>query len=226
MIKNELTAQKRETLGSAVNKIREQGFIPAELYGHNAKNIHLSLPKKEFFEVFKITGGNEIINLSIDDKKIPVLIHEVQKNSLSSEFIHVDLYQVKMTEKIIVNVPVEFIGEAPAVKEKDGVLVKTMQEIKVEALPANLPHSIKIDLTKLDEIGKNIHVNDLEIPEGVKVIAEPEAVVATVTEKVKEEEIVPEVKIEEIVTEGEEKKAQAAKEETEKDATTEEKEKK
>lgn len=209
----ELVAQKREILGKAVNKLRNTGIIPAELYGHNVKNIHLGLPKKEFSEIFKAAGENEIINLIIDEKKIPVLVHDIQKNYLTDEIIHVDFYQVKMTEKITVATPLEFIGEAPAIKEKDGVLVKAMHEIKVEALPAHLPHSIKVDLTPLDEIGKSIYVSDLSIPNDVKVLVDSKTVVATITEKAKEEVVIEEPKIEEIVTEAEAKRAQAEKEE-------------
>lgn len=209
----ELVAQKREILGRAVKQLRNTGVIPAELYGHNVKNIHLSLPKKEFSEIFKTVGENEIINLIVDDKKIPVLAHDIQKNYLTDEIIHVDFYQVKMTEKITVATPLEFIGEAPAVKEKDGVLVKAMHEIKVEALPTHLPHSIKVDLTSLNEIGKSIYVGDLFIPNDVKVLVDSKTVIATITEKAKEEEVVvEEPKIEEIVTEAEAKRAQAEKE--------------
>ncbi|MFA5386148.1 MAG: 50S ribosomal protein L25 [Candidatus Paceibacterota bacterium] len=215
----EIIAQKREILGKAVSQLRETGVIPAELYGHNVKNIHLGLPKKEFSDVFKVAGENEIINLVVDDKKIPVLVHDIQKNALTDEIIHVDFYQVKMTEKIIVATPLDFVGEAPAIKEKDGVLVKAMHEIKVEALPANLPHSIKVDLSSLDDIGKNIHVGDLSIPKDVKVLVDPQTVVATITEKAKEEEVVvEEPKVDEIVTEAEAKRAQAEKEKTEEGA--------
>ena len=209
----ELIAQKRNIFGKSVSRLRKNDLIPAELYGHGVENIHLSLPKKEFSEVFKRTGENEIINLAIDDKKIPVLIHETQVNSLTDEVIHVDLYQIKMTEKITVNVPLEFINDAPAVKEKDGVLVKAMHEIKIEALPGNLCHSIKVDLSSLDDIGKSIYVNNLFIPAEIKVLVDLQTVVATIAEKA-EEEAAPaeEVKIEEIVTEAEEKHTKEEKE--------------
>lgn len=208
----ELIAQKRDILGKAVSRLRNNGLIPAELYGHGVENIHLSLPKKEFSEAFKRAGENEIVNLVIDDKKIPVLIHEREINSLTDEVIHVDLYQIKMTEKIIVNVPLEFINDAPAVKEKDGVLVKAMYELKIEALPANLPHSIKVDLSPLSDIGKSIYVSDLPMPKDVKIMVETKTVVATITEKAKEEVVVEQPKVEEIKTEAEEKRAKEQKE--------------
>jgi len=208
----ELIAQKRDIFGKAVSRLRNSGLIPAELYGHGVENIHLNLPKKEFSEVFKNAGENEIVNLVIDNKKIPVLIHEREINPLTDEVIHVDLYQIKMAEKITVNVPLEFINDAPAIKEKDGVLVKTMHELKIEALPANLPHSIKVDLSPLNDIGKSIYVGDLPIPKDVKVLIEAKTAVATITEKAKEEIIVEQPKVEEIKTDAEEKRAKEQKE--------------
>jgi len=208
----ELIAQKRDIFGKAVSRLRNSGLIPAELYGHGVENIHLNLPKKEFSEVFKNAGENEIVNLVIDNKKIPVLIHEREINPLTDEVIHVDLYQIKMAEKITVNVPLEFINDAPAIKEKDGVLVKTMHELKIEALPANLPHSIKVDLSPLNDIGKSIYVGDLPILEDVKVLIEAKTAVATITEKAKEEVIIEQPKVEEIKTEAEEKRAKEQKE--------------
>jgi len=219
----ELIAQKRNIFGKSVNRLRKSDLIPAELYGHGVENIHLSLPKKDFLKVFKLVGENEIVNLIIDNKKVPVLIHEIQTNPLTDEIIHVDLYQVKMTEKITVNVPLEFINEAPAIKEKDGVLVKAMHEIKIEALPGSLCHSIKVDLSSLDDIGKSIYVKNLSIPSGIKALIDPETVVATIIEKTKEEvSAAPaeEIKPEEVITEAEEKRAKKEKEQSEQ--TTEE----
>ncbi len=207
----ELIAQTRNIFGKPVSRLRKSGLIPAELYGHGINNIHLSLPKKEFSKAFKSAGENEIINLILEDKKIPVLIHDVQVDPISQNIIHVDLYQVKMTEKIIVNVPLEFTGEAPAVKEKGGILVKAMQDIKIEALPGNLPHSIKVDLSPLNEIGKSIYVSDLSLPSETKTPLDPQTVVATVIAKT--EEVTPsEVTVEEIPTEAEIKRAEEQKE--------------
>lgn len=202
----ELNVQKREIFGKKVNSLRRENLIPAELYGHGLENIHLSVPAKEFSKLFKEAGESTIINLNLENKKLPVLIHEVSVDPLSDKIIHIDFYQVKMDEKIITSVPLKFIGEAPAVKEKEGILIKAVQEIEVEALPSDLPHNIEVDISQLSDIGMSIHVKDLKIDKKVKVLADLETVVATVTEPAKEEVVEKPITVEEVKVEGEEDK--------------------
>lgn len=184
----DLQVQKRNILGRGVKALRKQGLVPAELYGRGLENLHLSAPAKEFKKVFKDAGENTIVNLLVEREKHPVLINGVSFDYLSGDVESVDFYQVRMDEKLKVNVPVEFIGIAPAVKEKNGVLVKSLQEVEVEVLPADIPHEFKVDLSKLADIGQSIYVKDLAVPERVKILVAPETVVATVIAKVTEEE--------------------------------------
>jgi len=202
----ELIVQKREIFGKKVKALRKQGFIPAELYGHGVENIHLSVPAKDFLKIFKEAGESTIINLSLENKKLPVLIHDVVVDPINDQIIHIDFYQIKMDEKITTSVPLEFIGEAPAVREKGGILVKAMQEIEIEALPADLPASIKVNLNNLSEIGKSIYVKDLQVTKGLKILVESETVVATVIEAAKEEFEEKPITVEEVKVEREEKK--------------------
>ena len=218
----ELIVQKREIFGKKVNSLRRESLIPAELYGHDLENIHLSVPAKDFSKLFKEAGESTIINLNLENKKLPVLIHEVSVDPLSDKIIHIDFYQVRMDEKITTSVPLEFIGEAPAVKEKEGILVKAVQEIEVEALPGDLPHNIEVDISQLSDIGMSIHVKDLKIDKKVKVLADPETVVATVTEPAKEEVVEKPITVEEVKVEGEEKKKEEGEEkEVEKETSSE-----
>ncbi|MEE8131893.1 MAG: 50S ribosomal protein L25 [Candidatus Paceibacterota bacterium] len=209
----ELTVQKREIFGKKVKELRKQDLIPAELYGHGFENLHLSVPAKDFSRIFNEAGESTIIKLKVEGgdgkekgSELNVLVHDIQKNVLTDEISHIDFYQVRMDEKIKAAVPLEFIGEAPAVKEKGGVLIKSVHEIEVEVLPADLPHNIPVNLDELDDIGKNIHMKDIKIDEKVKVLIEPETVIATVIEPIKEEEKVEEVSVEEVEVEGEEAK--------------------
>lgn len=189
----ELKIQARKILGKKVETLRQQGLIPAELYGHGIKNLHLSLSAKDFQKVFKEAGESTIVNLiTEDDKKIPVMIHDVVSDPISEKILSVDFYQIKLTEKIKIPVPIEFIGEAPAVKNFGGILVKPLQEIEVEALPQDLPHHFEVDLSPLDEIKKSILVKDLKINDKVKISVNPEMIVATVIEAKPEEEEVKE----------------------------------
>src|SRR3989344_4402675 len=184
----ELSVQKRSILGRGVKSLRKQGLVPAELYGKGVANLHLAVPSKEFKKVFKEAGENTLVNLLVEKEKHPVLINDVSFDYLSGDVESVDFYQVRMDEKLKVGVPVEFLGIAPAIKEKNGVLVKSLQEIEVEVLPADIPHEFKVNLSKLADIGQSVYVKDLDIPERVKVLVAPETVVATVIAKVTEEE--------------------------------------
>ncbi len=207
----ELAVQKREKFGKETRALREQGLIPAELYGKGVKNLHLAIPAKDFRKVFKAAGESTMINVLIDGEKRPAMIYDVAIDPVSDEILNVDLYQVRLDEKIKIKVPIEFIGEAVAIKDKGGVLVKAMQEIEVEALPVNIPRSISVDVSKLDDIGQSITVKDLDIGADVKALAEDNSVVVTVTAKMTEEEeakLAAEVKPEEVKVETEEKKAE------------------
>jgi large subunit ribosomal protein L25 len=215
----ELSVQKRDTLGRGVRSLRAQGLVPAELYGRGLENLHVSIPKKEFKKVFKEAGENTVVTVVLDGKKHPVLIQAVSYDPITDEIQNVDLYQVRMDEKLKVGVPVEFVGIAPAVKEKNGLLVKSLQELEIEALPGDIPHDIQVDLSGLMDIGQSIYVKDLSVPARVRVLVGPDTVVATVTAKVTEEEELAMQQaagagVEAVKVESEEKKAEREAEKT------------
>ncbi len=205
----DLSVQKREKFGKAVNALRKQGLIPAELYGRGVENLHLEVPTKDFLKAWKQAGSSTIVNILVDNKKYPTLIYEVKKNYLTGEVEHVDFYAVRMDEKIKAKIPLKFVGEAAAVKEKGGVLNKAMAEIEVEALPANLPHSFEVDISSLDDLNKSIYVKDIKVPKDVSVVVNLETVIATITPPAKEEEKVEApLDVSAVKVEGEEKKAE------------------
>lgn len=187
-----LSAKKRD-LSANINSLRKEGFIPAELYGHGFENEHLIIPVKEFTKVFKESGESMVITIEVEGDKEPynVLIHEVVNSPLSGEFEHIDFYRLHMDEKTTAHVEIIFIGESPAVKEKRGLLIKGFHEVEVEALPADLPHEIEVDVSGLNEVGDAIHVADLKISPKVKILTEPETVIVSITELVKEEVAAP-----------------------------------
>lgn len=183
----ELQVQKREQVGKSA-ALRKAGLIPLELYGKGVENLHLTAQAKEFKKVLKEAGENTIVNAILNNKKYPVIIHDVVRDGMTGDILNVDLYQVRMDEKIKLMVPLEFIGVSPAIKEKNGLLVKSLHEIEVEALPMDVPHIVQIDISKISEIGQSLYVKDLNLPKTVKILFEPETVVATVTAKTTEEE--------------------------------------
>lgn len=203
----ELIAQKREIFGKKVKSLKKLGLIPAEFYGHGMENLHLSVLAKDFMKIWKQAGESAIVKLEAIGKKFNVLIHDINKDPLTDEISHIDFYNVKMDEKIRAKIQISFEGIAPAVKEKGGVLVKAAHELEVEALPADLPHQIKVDLSSLLEIGSSILVKDLSVDKKVKILIDDQTVVASVVEMAKEEEIpVAAMTVEDIKVETEEKK--------------------
>lgn len=187
-----LIAKKREISGKKVKVLRKEGLLPAVLYGKETKPMSLVLGKKEFQKIYKTAGENALIDIEIDGKETrKVLISDPQIDPVTSEPVHTDFHQVKLTEKVTANVPLEFIKEeeAPAIKELEGTLIKDKDEIEVECFPQDIPHSIEVDVTVLKTFDDMIHISDLKIPENVKVLNEQEEVVATVMPPRSEEEL-------------------------------------
>lgn len=210
-----LLAETRQNLGKKVRTLRKEGLLPGVLYGPEIESQPIEVDSKEFEKVYGEAGESSLISLKIGKKEFSVLIHEIQKDPISGEPIHVDFYQPILTEEVEASVPLVFEEEAPAVKELGGTLVKEIQEIEVKALPQNLPHEIKVNVESLKTFDDEILVKDLKLPEGVKALKEPNEIVAAVLppEKVEEELEKPiEEKVEE-VEEAEEKEEKEEKEE-------------
>jgi large subunit ribosomal protein L25 len=203
----ELKVEKRTSFGKAAAALRQAGMIPAELYGHGIPNVHLAVKAVDFEKVYREVGENTIVNVIVDGAARPVLIYDIQKDPLTDQLLAVDFYQVKMDEKITADVPLKFIGEAPAVKE-GGILIKAMNEVEVKALPQDLPENIEVNLLKLAAIGDSLYVRDLPASSKYEYIVEPNTVVASITEQVKEEVVETPLAPEQVVVETEEKKAE------------------
>ena len=212
-----LSAKIRKDLGKKVKNLRKKGILPGVLYGPKIKTKPLEIDLKEFEKIYKEAGESSLItlvitkgedealasspSLEIDKKKSPVLIHEVKLDPLTEKPIHVDFYQPSLEEEVTAEVPLVFEGEAAAVKDLGGTLVKNISEVEVKALPQNLPHEIKVNIDCLKTFEDNIFIKDLLIPKDVKILKEPGEIVATVArpEKVEEELEKPiEEKVEEV----------------------------
>ena len=198
-----LTAKIRKELGKKVKFLRKQEILPAVLYGPKIKNLNLEVDLKEFEKIYKEAGESSLISLNVEGKKqkFLVLIHQIQFHPITGKPIHVDFYQPSLEEEIEATVPIIFEGEAPAVKTLEGTLVKNISEIEVKAKPTNLPKEIRVSIEKLKTFEDSIKISDLKLPEGVKILRDPEEIVALVTppEKVEEELEKPiEEKVEEV----------------------------
>ncbi len=183
----ELPTKSRTLFGKQTNRLRREGFIPAELYGHGFKNAHLSVPLKAFKDVFREAGTSTIIALVTEGgEKIPALIAHVECDALSHEFLSIDLHHIRRDEQVRAKVPIEFSGTAPAVKA-GHLVVTVLTELEVEALPAELPHRLSVDIAHLTDIGQTIHVGNIPLPKGVKTHTPADTVVITVSERRREE---------------------------------------
>jgi len=176
-----LAAKLREALGKQTIGLREAGEIPAVVYGGKEETKSIVVNAIEFKKVLRGAGESSIVSLDLADKKLDVLIHEVQTDPISGEPIHIDFYVVSQDKELEVDVPLVFEGVSPAVK-LGGSLVKVLHELAVSALPKNLPHDIKVDVSVLTDMDSQILVKDLVLPNGVKALVEAEEVVASITE--------------------------------------------
>ena len=185
----ELKAQPRTELGKKSKTLREKGFLPAVLYGEGVPSQPLAVLHKDFEKIYREAGESTLVKLEVADKLYNVLVHDVAHDPLRGKPIHADFYAVRMDKVIHAKVPLVFEGEAPAVKNEGGVLIKVMKELEVAALPQDLPHEFKIDVTSLKTVQSKIIVADIPLPPGVKIIAHAEEVVVLVEPPRSEEEL-------------------------------------
>ena len=226
-----LKSKLRKETGKKVKKYRQDGLVPAVVYGKKIPSRNLWVDLLEMEKVYSRAGENTIIELDVKGgKKVNVLIHDIQVNPLSENFSHVDFFQIRMDEKIETEIPLEFTGEAPAVKELGGVLVKNMDDVPVSCLPADLPSMLEVNIEKLKTFDDRFKVSELSVSEKVKILLDSETIIALVSPPRSEEEMAKlDEKIEEDVTkvegvEEEVKEGEEAKEkETEEKKSEEEK---
>lgn len=206
-----LTAKIRKETGKKVKNLRKKGLLPAVLYGPEIKNQSLEIDLKEFDKVYKETGENTLISLELQGskEKYLVLIHNPAKDFLTGIPLHVDFYQPSLEEKIEASIPVVLRGESLAVKDLGGTLIKTISEIRIKALPQNLPKEIAVDISGLKTFEDHVLVKDLKSGDEVEILTGQEDIVVSVAppQKVEEELAKPvEEKVEEVKVVEKEKK--------------------
>ena len=169
--KFELAAQHRNTVGSGIKALRRSGKVPGVVYGHNIASSSIQLDTRDLGNVLRKVGRNSLITLDIDGSQRMVLRHEVQRDPVTRALLHIDFYEVSMTEKITASVRILIIGEtvSPDLKSGAGVLLQERSSIEIECLPSDLFDTITIDVTKF-KIGDVVRLKDLAIPSGVTVL--------------------------------------------------------
>lgn len=205
----ELKVTNREVLGKKVRFLRRQGITPVHLFGPGTKSMALQCDTAKLQRVLAEAGKTRLISLKLDNEKRPrnVVVREVQIAPRTGESLHVDFYQVKMAEEVKVEVPVVLVGEAPALKLKENMLVQELNALTIECLPDKIPASVELDLSSLTESEQAVRVKDIELDKEITVLNDPELLVVRISarrvEKIEEEEKVVAEEVVEVPEEAE-----------------------
>jgi large subunit ribosomal protein L25 len=174
-----LSTQKRDTTKTN-NALRAADLVPCVVYGNETENTSIMCDYNTLYRVYAKAGESTVIDLDIDGKTLPVLVHAIDFHPVTDRIIHVDFYAVNLKKKIQASVPLNIVGVSPAVKEAGGVLLAVRDHVTVECLPKDLPHVIDLDISVLVDFETVVHVSDLTIPTGVGVLDEQDLTIATV----------------------------------------------
>ena len=187
-----LTVEKRDTKAN-LNANRKAGKIPAIFYGRKEKSTPIWVPEKDFLKVLKKAGETSVIELKSGEHELQALIHEIDADPVTDVIRHADFYVIEKDKKLELSIPIHFIGISPAVKDLGGILVKVLHEIKIEALPKDLPQSFEVDISSLATFESQILAKDIKLPAHVELKINSDDVVAAVDQprEEKEEEVAP-----------------------------------
>jgi large subunit ribosomal protein L25 len=176
-----LSAEHREITGKKVARLRRAGKVPAVVYGHGIDSSNISVDGHDFEQLRRHLGQNALVDLSIDGKKArPVLVHDIHVHPVNRRTLHVDLFLVRMTEEMTVDVPVSAIGESPAVNLQGGTLLHPIESVRVRALPDHLPQVLEYSIEGLVDFDAAVHVRDLVVPSDVTLLTDGDEIVAKV----------------------------------------------
>ncbi|MBN2407325.1 MAG: 50S ribosomal protein L25 [Elusimicrobia bacterium] len=202
---------REEASEEKVSQLRRGGRIPAILYGPDTKNVSIIVDEKAFKGAISTEHGeNALIKLTVGGKKpVTTIVKEIQVHPVTTKIIHIDFCQINLAEKVEVEVPLEFEGEAPGVKEEGGVLEHIIRKIRVRCLPTIIPDKFELDVSGL-RIGDVLKIKDISAVEGVEILADPEAIAVNLVAatEFKEPEEAPEQAEPEVI--GKEKKEEEA----------------
>ncbi|MGI6486343.1 MAG: 50S ribosomal protein L25/general stress protein Ctc [Thermoanaerobacterales bacterium] len=206
-----LKAENRPISGkSALKNVRRTGKLPAVVYGKQYENKQIAVDASEVNKLLKVYGGSSIINLVVDGEEIPVIMKEIQRDTLNDVIQHIDFMKVSMTDEITLNVPIYLIGDAQGIKV-GGILQNQKRELSIKSLPQDIPETVELDVSNLN-IGDSLTVADINLGDKVTILDDPdEVIVSIIAPKVAEEIEEPEAEEEEeqaepeVVAKGKEK---------------------
>lgn len=206
MEKTIINATKRTVKGKGVGALRRQGVLPGVLYGHKFDSVAIQMNLREATNILRHVSQSKIVTIDLEGKEVATLVRERQKDYIRNEYTHVDFQVVSMTEKIKTMVSIILYGISPAVKNYNGVVFNETNAVEVEALPADLPENITVDISTLEEIGNQVLVKDLQVSDKVTILNDPEEVIVVITagaeELAAEEETTDELAEPEVIERG------------------------
>ena len=178
----QITVTKRDT-NVKPRDIRQSGKIPAVVYGSDMESTPIEFDYQEFRKAYKKTGNSTIMTLMLDGEEVDTLVHSVDYEPVSDDYIHIDFLAIKRGELIKAHIPIHTTGLAPAVKNLLGSLITPLSEVEVECLPRFLIKDITVDVSHLETFHDAIHVSDLEIAKNddITILTDLESVIATVS---------------------------------------------
>lgn len=187
-----IKAVRRDVIGKQVKALRREGKLPAVLYGRHITPTPILMELRESSRILAQSSSSSLITIDLGDEKHVALVREKQRNFLTGGLLHVDFQAVSMLEKLRTNVSINFEGESPAVKTFNAIVMTELSEVEVECLPNDLPSQFSVDISGLTEIGSAIYVKDLDVPDAVEILEDPDAIVVVITAPAYEEEVVAE----------------------------------
>jgi large subunit ribosomal protein L25 len=190
----ELVVAQREQVGKAVKRLRSAGLIPANIYGRKEKPQAVQVEAAAFEALRRAHKSSGVISLRMDgrSKAQTALVRHIQRNPVNGKILHIDFFRISLTDRIVVKIPLHFVGEAPGVKDEQGVLLHLVDALEVECAAQDIVNSFDVDVTSLAHIDDTLHASDVSLPQGFKLITDPEEAIAKVAatraEKVEEAE--------------------------------------
>jgi large subunit ribosomal protein L25 len=173
--------QQRAVVGKGLNKLRHDGVVPAVIHNHGAESIHVMGPEMELVKIYQAAGKHHPLNLEVGSDKYLALIKDAHFDPVKRRLQHVVFQAIKQNETVEAEVPIRIEGEVPA--EKVGLmLLHQLDSVEIEALPRNLPDELVVSAEGLVELHDKITVADLQVPEGVTILTDPDHPIATVAE--------------------------------------------
>jgi large subunit ribosomal protein L25 len=179
----ELTVQPRTVIGKDSKKLRRQGLLPGVLYGYSIEPQAVQIDGRTFQRVYHRAGNIHLVDIRVGETGAPTraFINVVQRDPITHALIHVDFMAVNLRLETTTNVPIVLTGQAPAVRDRVGILIQNIDTVAIKVLPTDVPESLSVDVSDMTEVGSTILIKELQVPAGVTVLTDPEEVVARIS---------------------------------------------